>query len=59
MQKRKVKKEDGRYLIFYGFDRPIPQLQSGEFIDEADETGETSSGLKSQEEDAGEGQSDV
>lgn len=26
MEKRVIRKEDGRYLIFYGFERPIPNV---------------------------------
>lgn len=26
MEKRTIRKEDGRYLIFYGFERPIPPV---------------------------------
>ena len=26
MEKRTIRKEDGRYLIFYGFERPIPEV---------------------------------
>lgn len=26
MEKRIIRKEDGRYLIFYAFDRPLPQV---------------------------------
>lgn len=26
MEKRVVRKEDGRYLIFYAFDRPVPRM---------------------------------
>lgn|GEM_PF-5831972 len=26
MEKRTIQKEDGRYLIFYAFERPIPEV---------------------------------
>ncbi|HLS90836.1 MAG TPA: hypothetical protein VK101_06280 [Limnochordia bacterium] len=26
MEKRTIQKEDGRYLIFYAFERPIPKV---------------------------------
>lgn len=28
MEKRVVRKEDGRYLIFYAFERPLPEIDS-------------------------------
>lgn len=28
VEKKRVIKEDGRYLIFYGFERPLPEIHA-------------------------------
>ena len=41
MEKRVIRKEDGRYLIFYGFDRPLPQVTGESAAQEAAGGGRT------------------
>lgn len=36
MEKRRIRKEDGRYLIFYGFERPIPEVNEERGVPEDD-----------------------